>query len=289
MPQKESPTSLTALGLCSLCILRAEEEDRKMAESWRGNADGIIFFVSAYVPSVHYLVTQKITDWSFLRRSRDIASGLHSDPPLELSGPFSPLPRADLSAPLQWKWIPGHHPFVVIQPRCFVHQCHHSDVSCLGQLTFFLEFDHQSHLRLAGNNAATVDATLSQTHQPTVQSTQAGADPRILCPWRREAAPSLGGRSVTNASSRLSFPFLCWPMRISVWYPPDHLHRCGRVGWAMRCNIRICHRIADHPQGQPLPCTAFYIHLVLCWRCAMRYLRQSPSPRSHHAWTVLHS
>ena len=40
-------------------LKRAEDEDQKMAESWKGDADGILLFVSAYVSSVHYLSTQE--------------------------------------------------------------------------------------------------------------------------------------------------------------------------------------------------------------------------------------
>ena len=92
---------------------RAEEEDKKMAESWKGDADGILVFVSAHLLSCPLLVDSRVTDWSFLRRCRVTAFGLRPGPPAGLSGHFSVLPREHLSVTLPRKWIPGHHPFVV--------------------------------------------------------------------------------------------------------------------------------------------------------------------------------
>jgi hypothetical protein len=183
---------------------RAEEEDKKMAESWQGDAEGILVFVSADV----FLVastTLRAADWSFLRRCCDTTFDLHPGPPAEFSGFISILPREDISATLRGKWNPGRHSFIVVQPRCFV-RC--PEISCFGQLALVLEFGDQSHLCIAGNFAATVGETISQNHQPTVQSTQAGADPRILrrrCP---EASYPLDRRSITNAPAHVTFLLL---------------------------------------------------------------------------------
>jgi hypothetical protein len=57
---------------------RAEEEDRKMAESWKGDAEGILLFVSTLPLFCFLLVDSSTTDRSFLRSCRDIASGIHS-------------------------------------------------------------------------------------------------------------------------------------------------------------------------------------------------------------------
>ena len=80
---------------------RAEEEDKKMAESWKGDAEGILVFVGAHLLFCALLVDSRATDWSLLRRCRDTGFGLHSGPPAEFSGHFSVLPCEHLSAALQ--------------------------------------------------------------------------------------------------------------------------------------------------------------------------------------------
>jgi hypothetical protein len=56
---------------------RAEEEDQKMAESWKGDAEGILVFVSTHL-LLCFTSRLRITDRSLLRRGRDTPSGLHS-------------------------------------------------------------------------------------------------------------------------------------------------------------------------------------------------------------------
>ena len=80
---------------------RAEEEDKKMAESWKGDAEGILVFVSAHFLFCAYLVDSVVADRSFLRRCRVTAIGLHSEPPAELSRQFRILPREYLSVTLR--------------------------------------------------------------------------------------------------------------------------------------------------------------------------------------------
>lgn len=78
---------------------RADDEDQKKVESWKGDADGILVFVSTHLLSC-FTSRSRITDWSLLSRGRDTASGLHSEPPAELSGCLSILPRERLSTTL---------------------------------------------------------------------------------------------------------------------------------------------------------------------------------------------
>ena len=79
---------------------RAEEEDKKMAESWQGDAEGILVFVSTHLLCA-LLVDSTVADRSFLRRCRVTAFGLHPEPPAELSGQFRILPREYLSVTLR--------------------------------------------------------------------------------------------------------------------------------------------------------------------------------------------
>ena len=80
---------------------RAEEEDKKMAERWKGDAEGMLVFVSARPLFCSLLVDSRTADRSFLRHCRDVALDLHPGPPVELSRHFGVLPREHLSTTLQ--------------------------------------------------------------------------------------------------------------------------------------------------------------------------------------------
>jgi hypothetical protein len=58
-PEGDSNFSDGSELLFSMYLERADEEDKKMAESWKGDAEGILLFVSAHVSSMHYLSTQE--------------------------------------------------------------------------------------------------------------------------------------------------------------------------------------------------------------------------------------
>ncbi len=93
---------------------RAEEEDKKMAESWKGDADGILVFVSAPLFFRASLVHSKAVDRSFLRCCCDTTFDRHPEPPAEPSGYYSVLSREHLSATCQSKWNPSRYPSVVV-------------------------------------------------------------------------------------------------------------------------------------------------------------------------------
>ena len=105
-PEGESNFSDGSGPLFSMYLERAVEEDEKMVESWKGDAEGILVFVSARLLSCALLADTRVADWSFLCRCCVTAFGLHSEPPAGLSGHFSVLPREHSSATLQGKWIP---------------------------------------------------------------------------------------------------------------------------------------------------------------------------------------
>jgi hypothetical protein len=65
----------------------AEEEDRKMAESWKADADRILVFVS-YI-ALHITNTALAPmgiDWSVLRCSCNLSCGLDTGPSTESTG-----------------------------------------------------------------------------------------------------------------------------------------------------------------------------------------------------------
>jgi hypothetical protein len=61
----------------------AEEEDKKMAESWQADADGILIFVSLYflVPCftpTHRVIDLSAVDWFILHRCRVVDLSVNS-------------------------------------------------------------------------------------------------------------------------------------------------------------------------------------------------------------------
>jgi hypothetical protein len=63
----------------------ATEEDKKMAENWKDDADGILIFVSYLFLSFIY-ANSLATDWSILRCCRVVDLGVHSRPSTEPAG-----------------------------------------------------------------------------------------------------------------------------------------------------------------------------------------------------------
>jgi hypothetical protein len=100
-PEVESHFYDSSGPLFSMYLERAEEEDQKMAESWMGDAEGMLVFVSAHLLFCVSLVDLRAADWSVLRHGCDAALNLHPVPPTKLSRYFSVLPRENLSATLQ--------------------------------------------------------------------------------------------------------------------------------------------------------------------------------------------
>ena len=62
----------------SMYLERAEEEDKKMAEDWKADADGILIFVRFYVKSWVSLMQLGMTDWFILRCRRVVDLGVDS-------------------------------------------------------------------------------------------------------------------------------------------------------------------------------------------------------------------
>ena len=69
----------------------AEEEDKKMAESWKADADGILIFVRLYL-LVPYLTYLSVIDWFILRCRRIVHIGVPPGPPTEPTGHIQLLP-----------------------------------------------------------------------------------------------------------------------------------------------------------------------------------------------------
>lgn len=64
----------------------AREEDTAMAEGWQADAEGILFFVSAYFAVCAFNVNSGIVDWSVLCCRCDLALCVHTGSPAKLAG-----------------------------------------------------------------------------------------------------------------------------------------------------------------------------------------------------------
>ena len=72
--------------LFAMYLEMAEEEDKKMAESWQADADRILVFVSYIVLHNQYHLSALDIDRSVLRCSCNIGCGLGTGPSAEPTG-----------------------------------------------------------------------------------------------------------------------------------------------------------------------------------------------------------
>ena len=121
----------------------AMEEDRKMAESWKADADGILIFVCLYL--LNWSRCLRIVVERFIFRCRRIVDqhvdATDTEPPPK---PFQQL---------------NFHTFPALRKRIR-----------LGELTLDLELGDQSHLCNARDLAAAMGTKISQGHSVTLQS-----------------------------------------------------------------------------------------------------------------------
>ena len=59
-PEVESHFYDSSEPLFSMYLEKAEQEDQKMAESWKGDADEMLVFVSAHLLFMHCLSTKQL-------------------------------------------------------------------------------------------------------------------------------------------------------------------------------------------------------------------------------------
>jgi hypothetical protein len=97
---------------------RVIEDDRRMVESWKGDADGMFVFVGLQTASHTSAYNLEILDWSLLCRGRSIASSVYPGYSAELAGHLSLLSLTNLSAVLYpIEWVPTFHPLELVQPH----------------------------------------------------------------------------------------------------------------------------------------------------------------------------
>jgi hypothetical protein len=194
---------------------RAKDEDTKMAEGWKDDAEGLLVFVGLCATSHSFSHNLESIDWFILCCRCSIA---RSDPPrysTEFAGRLNLLLGTNLSAtnfPIEW--IQNFHPVESVRSLPAIHPpCS----SCMGQWALVPEPAYQSYLRPTGDVATAVGTSLSNRCPPTVPAApQASTYPCILCARRRKLAHFVDGRSLTNVTPYLPFSLLRRSLRVLV-------------------------------------------------------------------------
>ena len=97
---------------------RAIEEDKKLVESWKGDADGMLVFVSLQITSNTFTNNLKIVGWSILCCGLGVACGVYPNYFAEPAGHRKFLSRTYLSGTFYpTEWVPTNHPIELIQPQ----------------------------------------------------------------------------------------------------------------------------------------------------------------------------
>ena len=94
----------------------AEEEDKTMVESWKGNAEGLHVFVGLRPTSHTSAYDVENADRSVLCCRRSVARGDHPRYSAELAGHLSILSRNHFSATCPVGWHPNFHPVPLSNP-----------------------------------------------------------------------------------------------------------------------------------------------------------------------------
>ena len=137
---------------------RAIAEDKRMVESWKGDADGMLIFVGLSTTSNTSAYNLENTDWSILCCSCGIARSVRPEYSAKPAGYLSVLSRTYLSARFYpTKRVPSSHPVELVRSHPTVLTTY---IERLGQRALVLESDHQSDLCHVGDIATAVGATL---------------------------------------------------------------------------------------------------------------------------------
>ena len=124
-------------------IKMAEDEDNKMVERWKADADGILIFVSSGSTLCYTTacINHKIIDWFVLCICGDVSRSIcprpHARSPRDLRillRKYIPTVRR----PQRFQYI---HPLHSTQTSCLF-----SEVRCLGQLALVFELGHQPYM-----------------------------------------------------------------------------------------------------------------------------------------------
>ncbi len=174
------------------------EEDKKTAEGWKADADGILIFVGFHLLACASHNLRAIDRFIFRSRGNidlSIDPGYSTEP----TGHLQLLPRKNISDCCQHFESPTCCPINVLSTK----------ICCFGQPTLVHELDHQSYLCSTRDFATAVGAEIHQGHSATFQSTQASAGPCVFCRRSRDASPATGSSSIAYPATPFPVPLPC--------------------------------------------------------------------------------
>jgi hypothetical protein len=146
---------------------RAIAEDKKMVESWKGDAEGMLVFVRLRITLPPILVYNiEIVDWSLLCCGRRITRIIRPNYAAQPTGHLVVLSRTYLSAIVYpTEWISTSHPLELERPYRAIRSAF---IIRLGQRALVLKSRHQFDVWPIGNIVTTVGTALSNARLPTL-------------------------------------------------------------------------------------------------------------------------
>ena len=222
----------------SMYLEMATEDDKKMVEDWKADADGILIFV-CLSSNLGVYVNSVIIDGSILRCCCNIDLTINSRHPAEPTGHLKFLPRKYLSR--------YHQPKSLEISPCFSTSILSSKLRNLGEFTLVLELGDQSHLCFTCDLPTAMGSKIPQGHFVALQSRQESTDPCVLFRRCRKASPSEGGRNIALTSPHFPLPFLRRPRCVSM-ERKSHMFQ-GGVGRGLHLldSVRMHHIYANLP------------------------------------------
>ena len=222
----------------SLYLERASEEDKKMAENWKGDADGILIFVRHYHLFQNFIHTNSLLiDWSILCFCCIVDLSIDSRPPAESTRYIQLLPRQRVS---------GYDSSERIEfPPSFTAPVHSTELCSLGQRAVVLELGDQYYLRSPCDIATAVGMTIPQCDPNTLPPTQASSHSCVLRKRRREVSASVGGRSIAHYATSFRIPLLRRPGCLPVERQSHYLQGGVVLDRPLYSSLRLHHVLPD--------------------------------------------
>ena len=166
-PHGESEFADSSGPLFSMYLQLAEEEDKKTTENWKGDADGILIFVSPLSTCGHASmhIKPEVKDRFILCRRRNTSLCVRPGPHAELPGYHSVLPRKHLSNPRRFERLPGPYSLHISQS---VHPIFSTNLCCMGQHTLVSQLGYKSHMCTFGDITPAMGTSVHEGHSDTI-------------------------------------------------------------------------------------------------------------------------
>ena len=169
----------------------AEEEDTKMTDRWKKDADGILIFVSdlGFVLLLHIICSN--TDRSIFCCGRCTTCRVRPGPQAEFPRHLCILSCEYLSDSRQYKRhrTTHIHPFRYRRTSPILS----SEIRCLGEFTLGFKLGDQPYMCSPCNIVTTMVTSIHQEHPAvTFQPRETSTNARIFCRWRGQDASPVG-------------------------------------------------------------------------------------------------